>query len=52
VCVPARCRDHLLGFLWLSDIDGSMTDAQIAVAATQIALALFHEGLGVRSTGR
>jgi PucR-like helix-turn-helix protein/diguanylate cyclase with GGDEF domain len=51
VCVPARCRDHLLGFLWLSDIDGSMTDAQIAVAldaATQIALALFHEGLVAR----
>jgi len=48
VCVPARHRDRLLGFLWLIDADIPMTDAEVLAAATAaatLALALLHDAL-------
>jgi hypothetical protein len=32
VCVPVRCQQILLGYLWLLDPDGSLSDADLALA--------------------
>ncbi|WP_084734842.1 PucR family transcriptional regulator [Actinophytocola xinjiangensis] len=55
VCVPARHRDRLLGFVWLIDDAPPMTDEQVRVAAgaaPALALTLFRDslaaGLGYR----
>lgn len=47
VCVPARHRDRLLGFLWLID-EPTMPDAAVAEASTAaglFALSLLHDAL-------
>ncbi|MFE2428866.1 PucR family transcriptional regulator [Streptomyces sp. NPDC059373] len=33
LCVPVRCRGLLLGFLWVTDRYGDLTEAQVAEAA-------------------
>lgn len=33
VCAPIRCHGHLLGYLWLTDRDGSLTGAELERAA-------------------
>lgn len=55
VCVPARHRDRLLGFLWLIDAGPPMSDEDIAMAAKaapRLALTLLHESLAAGLTVR
>lgn len=55
VCVPARHRDRLMGFLWLIDVEPPMSDAELAVAAEAadgLALALLHEGFAAGLSAR
>ncbi len=33
VCAPIRCHDHLLGYMWLTDRDRSMTPEDLALVA-------------------
>lgn len=55
VCVPARHRERLLGFVWLIDAGPPMSDEDVAIAAKAapaLALALFHDSLAVGLTPR
>jgi hypothetical protein len=58
VCVPIRCENLLLGFLWLTDRDGTITDQDLPRcerAAEAAARLLFRQRMlqqGVRSHGR
>lgn len=55
VCVPARHRDQLLGFVWLIDAGPTMPDEDVAIAAkttTALALALLHDRLAAGLTAR
>jgi len=55
VCVPARHRDRLLGFLWLIDEGPPMSDEDVAMAAKAapgLALTLLHESLAAGLTVR
>lgn len=55
VCVPARHRDRLLGFLWLIDADRPMSDAEVTLAAdfaSALALSLLHDALAAGLTAQ
>jgi len=55
VCVPARHRDRLLGFVWLIDADPPMSAADVDVAARTapaLALTLFQDSLAAGLTFR
>ncbi len=46
VCAPIRCHDHLLGYLWLTDRDRSMTPEDFARAgafADEAGVVLYRE---------
>jgi DNA-binding PucR family transcriptional regulator len=53
LCVPVRYRDHLLGFLWVIDIDGTLWEhhpQDIEKAADHAALLLYEDELAQRLT--
>jgi PucR-like helix-turn-helix protein/diguanylate cyclase with GGDEF domain len=55
VCVPARHRERLLGFVWLIDADPPVPDEDVAIAAKAaptLALTLFHDSLAAGLTSR
>jgi hypothetical protein len=55
VCVPARHRERLLGFVWLIDTGPPMSDEDVAIAAKTaeaLALTLFHDSLAAGLTSR
>ncbi|HEV7649034.1 MAG TPA: helix-turn-helix domain-containing protein [Actinophytocola sp.] len=55
VCVPARHRERLLGFVWLIDAGPPMSDEDVAIAAKTagaLALTLFHDSLAAGLTSR
>jgi hypothetical protein len=55
VCVPARHRERLLGFVWLIDAGPPMPDEDVAIAAKTagaLALTLFHDSLAAGLTSR
>jgi hypothetical protein len=55
VCVPARHRDRLLGFVWLIDAGPPMSDEDVAIVekiAPALALTLFHDSLAAGLTSR
>jgi len=55
VCVPARHRERLLGFVWLIDAAPPMSDEDVAIAAKTagaLALTLFHDSLAAGLTSR
>jgi hypothetical protein len=55
VCVPARHRERLLGFVWLIDTGPPMSDEDVAIAAKTagaMALTLFHDSLAAGLTSR
>ncbi len=48
ICVPIRCRDTLLGYLWVIDPDETLTSEEIGVvniAASAAGNILYHEQL-------
>lgn len=55
VCVPARHRERLLGFVWLIDDGPRMSDEDVTIAAETapaLALTLFQESLAAGLTYR
>lgn len=55
VCIPLRHAEVLLGFLWFVDADGTMPDAEVAVARDaggELTLALYRENLLGELAGR
>lgn len=55
VCVPARYRDRLLGFVWVIDGDGSVAASHLATivkAAEHAAVLLYEEQLAQRLMGQ
>ncbi|WP_433351090.1 PucR family transcriptional regulator [Microtetraspora malaysiensis] len=55
ICVPVRHEGRPLGFLWFIDVDPSMAEPEIAVAAAAapvLALVLFHESLAAGLASR
>ena len=48
LCIPVRCQNLLLGYLWLIDEHGTLTDAEIDLsmhAADEAGQRLFHDRL-------
>lgn len=51
VCAPLRYRDQLLGFLWLIDADGSLSETDldsVKISSEHVALLLYEERLAER----